>query len=511
MSRNELVKWQGQKYEVDVDTTQAGEVFKMQLFSLTSVPPERQKILVKGGQLKDDTDMSKLNLKEGQVLMMMGTVGELPKAPTTQIKFVEDMTESEMAQALAIPAGLANLGNTCYMNASLQCLKAIPELKQALDRYQTSAGLAQEQGAPKKQLVSTLRSLFTQLSEAGEGVPPVTFWYLLKQVFPKFGEQDQRHGGFRQQDAEEFWNELLTLLDQVMRGSGDEESFVEKYMSGTMVTTWKTDEAPEEAAVVHQEKMRKIGCLIDKSVNYLSQGIHKGLEQTIEKHSEALGRNAEYKAVSRIARLPAYLTVTYNRFFWKASESVDAKIVKSVKFPLEFDASEFCTPELQEKIRPAKQYLRELEDRRDLERKQAKRARLDAAETKAEETASSGGDVAMKGGEEAEAASAPFELSAELKADVGCNPSGIYELVGVVTHVGRTANSGHYIAWVRKEKGVGGPEPPAKKGSPETQHWWYKFDDDNVSMVTDEEITKLCGGGDWHTAYITLYRAKKLE
>ncbi|KAJ1839906.1 deubiquitinating enzyme, partial [Coemansia sp. RSA 2703] len=105
---------------------------------------------------------------------------------------------------------------------------------------------------------------------------------------------------------------------------------------------------------------------------------------------------------------------------------------------------------------------------------------------------------------------APLVLDPELKNDIGCNPSGLYELVGLVTHIGRTANSGHYIGWVRKEKGVGGKEPEGK-GVPETRHWWYKFDDDDVSMVTDEEILRLCGGSDWHTAYVTLYRAKKLE
>ena len=38
-----------------------------------------------------------------------------------------------------------------------------------------------------------------------------------------------------------------------------------------------------------------------------------------------------------------------------------------------------------------------------------------------------------------------------------------------------------------------------------------KFDDDKVSQVSQEDITKLEGGGDWHTAYMCLYRAKKLE
>ena len=38
---------------------------------------------------------------------------------------------------------------------------------------------------------------------------------------------------------------------------------------------------------------------------------------------------------------------------------------------------------------------------------------------------------------------------------------------------------------------------------------WLLFDDDKVSVVAADDIAKLYGGGDWHTAYVSLYRAKK--
>ena len=58
----------------------------------------------------------------------------------------------------------------------------------------------------------------------------------------------------------------------------------------------------------------------------------QGLEDTIEKQSPSLGRNAQYKKMSRIARLPGYLTVQFVRFFvGKAGDSeevVSKKILK---------------------------------------------------------------------------------------------------------------------------------------------------------------------------------------
>ena len=54
--------------------------------------------------------------------------------------FVEDMTDAQKAEKGATaPAGLQNLGNTCYMNSILECVRFMPDLRHALPSVGASA------------------------------------------------------------------------------------------------------------------------------------------------------------------------------------------------------------------------------------------------------------------------------------------------------------------------------------------------------------------------------------
>ena len=73
---------------------------------------------------------------QGATLLMMGTVEEsIPKEPADKPMFVEDMNEQQLASAYDLPPGLTNLGNTCYMNATVQCLRSVPELREGLKKW----------------------------------------------------------------------------------------------------------------------------------------------------------------------------------------------------------------------------------------------------------------------------------------------------------------------------------------------------------------------------------------
>nr|GEV28193.1 ubiquitin carboxyl-terminal hydrolase 6 [Tanacetum cinerariifolium] len=95
------VKWKKELYKgAEIDITQPPCVFKCQLYDLIGAPPERQTILLKGATLKGDSDWSKLGVKEGQKLMMMGTTDEIVKVLEKGYVFMEDLSEEEQVVAV---------------------------------------------------------------------------------------------------------------------------------------------------------------------------------------------------------------------------------------------------------------------------------------------------------------------------------------------------------------------------------------------------------------------------
>ena len=180
----------------------------------------------------------------------------------------------------------------------------------------------------------------------------------------------------------------------------------------------------------------------------------------MSKHSSFLDRDAEYMKTLKVSRLPGYLTVQMVRFQFKQKEAMNAKILKDIKFPMMLDCYDYCKPELQEKLVPMRSKFKEYEDAI-VETAPKGKGTIEGALKKAQEE-----------NEDKEMLDYWFE------DDLGSNNSGYYELQAVLTHKGRSSNSGHYVAWV-KYKG----------------DTWIECNDDDVNPIHVEDVLKLSGGG----------------
>ena len=324
-----------------------------------------------------------------------------------------------------------------------------------------------------------------------------------------------------QQDAEEFYSQLLNAASQVLRSPSLSAAFPNaNYMGannlidalfGIQMEQILTCDESGNISPPTTDLARKLVCSIqgvnEANITHVSEGIALSLTDKVERYSEPLQRNTAHTQQQRISRLPPVICVQFARFYWKATpdsqdhSGVKCKVMKPVGFNSILDVYEFCTDKVKEVLKVSRDKAA-----REEEERVAKRLKGEVDAT-AE-------DDKMEEDEELKAALA---MSVEKDLDpVGVGlPSefqGLYELFAVVTHKGRDADGGHYMGWVKASNNGAAASSGDKQKIADTEEEnedWYVFDDDEVSPCKTEDILKLKGGGDWHMSYLNFYRANK--
>eukprot|EP00009_Paramoeba_aestuarina_P002485 CAMPEP_0201509476 /NCGR_PEP_ID=MMETSP0161_2-20130828/2515_1 /ASSEMBLY_ACC=CAM_ASM_000251 /TAXON_ID=180227 /ORGANISM="Neoparamoeba aestuarina, Strain SoJaBio B1-5/56/2" /LENGTH=465 /DNA_ID=CAMNT_0047904429 /DNA_START=113 /DNA_END=1510 /DNA_ORIENTATION=- len=452
------VKWGSETYpDIEIDSSEDPEVFKSQLFALTNVPPDRQKVLIAGKKLQDT--WQGIRLKNKMTIMLTGSADPLPEKPVfTEEELAADAVMKDEPERIVFPSGLKNLGNTCYMNSVVHAFRHIPELEEAMiEKYATP----QPNASPDALLATQIAQVFKQIN-TNDGVPvfPAILIQQLYNLFPDFGETSEKSPIPQQQDAEECFSRLLAVLNRCFGGDSDfEKSLIHQLLGIQMCVNYKCTETEQSTPVSTVESFFKLSCHIQKDTSFLFNGLRASLEEHISKYEETLGRDAIFEKKQSILRLPKFVTVQMVRFYWKPGVGKKpgnrAKVVKPIQFPEFLDLFDLCHDDLKAKLKLKRDYLEKMEE-----------VKLGLLK------------------EEPEKPESPFS-----KFD---NDTGKYKLTAIITHQGYSAEGGHYTAWVR--------------GSHGDKKEWLLFDDEKVSRHNYDTVKALeRSTGDGAIPYLLIY------
>mmetsp|Transcript_57324 Transcript_57324/g.51611 ORF Transcript_57324/g.51611 Transcript_57324/m.51611 type:complete len:241 (-) Transcript_57324:90-812(-) len=232
---------------------------------------------------------------------------------------------------------------------------------------------------------------------------------------------------------------------------------------------------------------------------HINDGIKKGFTENVEKRSNKLERNAIWTKTRAISKLPKYIPVQLVRFFWKQKTQKNAKILRKVIFPEKLDVYDFCNEKLKKSIEKYRKLKLEKEDK-EREKKQAVNKESDDKDKNNNNDDSNKMDVDNndndKDNDKEEEKKQDDNNDNDIEIDDKMELfSGYYELCGIVTHKGRSANSGHYIGYAKDKK----------------RNKWLKYDDEDVTEIKSDDIKQLYGGGDFQMGVLVIYRRMEIE
>jgi ubiquitin C-terminal hydrolase len=341
-----------------------------------------------------------------------------------------------------MPKGFNNLGNTCFLNSTLQCLAYCPPFCQSLmdmprsdNNNQTTSPSDQSKKVNHGRMFTlALAALFRRLHTADNSNGAMSPRRIVN-ALPLLGSSSTRRNGYkfrpgRQEDAHEF---LVHLLDAMNDGEL-REAGIDANKSG-----WR-DRLPvprlDETTFVH----RIFGGYLRSQVRCTDCGYRSNTYDPFLDLSLEISRNSCHSISSAFNEFTRKETLdSQNR--WKCSGC----------------KKRVCATKQLTVFRPPLSLCIQL-----------KRFTF-------------GG---MFGG--GKKISKPVEFPAELQLPLSDGRSCGYALTGIVIHIGGSASSGHYTAYVQRPDGNGNRK-------------WFHMDDSFVQPVSEQHVLRQ------HNAYVIMY------
>ncbi|KAJ2885192.1 ubiquitin-specific protease ubp2 [Coemansia aciculifera] len=198
---------------------------------------------------------------------------------------IETQVVEKINTWVQLPIGLANIGNTCYLNCMLQCLFSILPIRNAvlrfgdkvtwneaceLGRRDSGRVLKEDEVKTALKFVALLRTLFESLVEkrveawsatlankGSSGYPLAIGSPMFPVVTPDRELADmllttpsgqssslQQRSGFQQQDVDECMAQCVSLLDHALPPNYDNSSWIEQLLAGHLEITTTDGSSP---------------------------------------------------------------------------------------------------------------------------------------------------------------------------------------------------------------------------------------------------------------------------
>ena len=347
------IKWNRENIQLEMGGEFVSDL-RNTIFEKTLVEPDRQKLLFKGKVLENTTRLSEI--PDNSTITLMGTASGNVYQNTNKIVFVEDLTLEEKVKLLRekgedIVHGLANLGNTCYLNSVVQVIGRVPEIRNSLKKLSEKPQMNNINTA----LPVALGHTYQELDTASDSIVPRQLVQVVKMINPMFAESDR--GVPKQQDADECYQLILSNIKDSLKNETSEEKFsnnlIDELFGVEAEIKYENVEELSEKKI-KKETLNKLICYIDNQTTELVQGLKLSQKENVELYSDVLGRNAFFQKTQYINRLPPYLTIQFMRFFWKkgnvetGAKEGKAKILKSVLFSKIIDIYDLCSDSTKE-------------------------------------------------------------------------------------------------------------------------------------------------------------------